>query len=90
MMAVRIVLTMLAVSVVGACGYDQTTPVRPANMEQPTTTMIHLDDGTTMFVDKPPEEVVALLNEGGVAGRGLLREIDAGVYVVPNRVTALE
>ena len=56
-------------------------------MSDARSTMIHTDDGFPIFVDKPIEEVASILNEGP-HGRELLREIDDGVYVVPNRVVA--
>ena len=83
------VATAAAASLLAACGFDYVSPAPPEPMPAGDTTMIHLDDGSLIFVDKPRKEVAAILNEGP-NGRALLREVDVDVYVVPNRVTALE
>lgn len=83
------VVVVLAATL-GACEYFvKAALIEDVPDETQEDTMIHLDDGSVVFVDKPKEEVAAVLNEGPY-GRALLREVDVGVYVVPNRVTALE
>ena len=78
----------VAISMLGAC--ECTVNARPGeDVPDENTTRIHMDDGRSVHVDLPKAEVAAILNKGPY-GRALLREVDTGIYVVPNRVTALE
>lgn len=88
----RAALALLPTLALGGCDLE-TSAAAPLRAPTAEETMITLDNGAVLFTDRSVHEVAGKLNQPRKDpgfGRGLLVEVGPGVYVVPNKVAALE